>query len=156
MHALRVANAILSIHGEAALDNVDDLAVMGDRHGARLFHSMGEIILLDDVPVDGCRASAIHGGHMRARHADECRGNLHARRGLRLLDGARDRLRGNCQVNDHAFLDSLGGFDANTQDANGTVILHSSYERTDFGRAYIYAYNDFFHKYLLLSSPGAP
>src|SRR5215211_5073159 len=84
MHALGVADAILSIHNEAALDDVDDLAVMGDRHGARLFQSMGEIILLDDVPIDGCRASAIHGGHMRACHADQCRGNFHARRGLGL------------------------------------------------------------------------
>ena len=40
MHPFRIANAILSVHGEAALDDVNDLAVMRDGNGARLFERM--------------------------------------------------------------------------------------------------------------------
>ncbi len=41
VHAQRVADAILPVHGEAALDDVDDLAVVRDGDGAGLVEGMG-------------------------------------------------------------------------------------------------------------------
>ena len=79
-----------------------------------------------------------------ACHAHQRGGDLHPD-----VDSAFSTERGSPatprQVNDHPFFDPRRRFDANAQDANGATALQSSYERTHLGRAYIYAYNNFFH-----------
>ena len=68
------------------------VAVMRDSDRARLFQSMGQIILLDDVAIYSSRAAAVHRGHMRACHAHQRRGDLQPRSGLRFFHRTRDRL----------------------------------------------------------------
>ena len=60
MHPFRVADAILSVNGKSALDDVNDLAIMRDRHCACLLESMIHIELLDDIAIYRRRAATIY------------------------------------------------------------------------------------------------
>ena len=51
-----------------------------------LIEGMSDIVLLDHISVDGCRAAAIDAGYMRTGHTDQGRCDLQPRCGLGFLD----------------------------------------------------------------------
>ncbi len=131
------ADAVLPVHDEAALDDVDDLAVVGDGDGLGGVQGAGDVVLIDHPARNAHHAPAVDRGNVRAGQADQGRGDLQAGRTLGLLYRAGNRLGGSGQVDDGAFADSLGRFDAHPQDAQVALPLHPRDQGADLGRAYI-------------------
>ena len=83
---------------KTALDDVDDLTVVGDGDRSGGIHGAADIILVDDAPGDAHHAAAVDRGDMRARQADQGGGDLQPGGALGLLDRAGDSLGGGPQV----------------------------------------------------------
>ena len=76
VHADGRADAILPIHDEAALDDVDDFAVVGDGDGLGGIQGAGHIILVDHAAGNAHHAAAVDRGNVRAGQADQGRGDF--------------------------------------------------------------------------------
>ena len=120
-HADRLADALLRVDDEFLRQDVQDLLVGRDRHGARgvdhAVHVAGRHFLVADRD-DAVRVEA---AHVAARDAREHRVDLAAGHQLRLLDGALDRLHGRVDVDDHALLEPARRVRAHADDLDGAV-----------------------------------
>src|SRR6185503_19983178 len=76
MHTIRIANAVLAVYGEPALDDMDDLTVMRNGNGTRLFERVQYIILLARIPAHSHGTSTVYARHMCARHPHQGRRDL--------------------------------------------------------------------------------
>jgi hypothetical protein len=106
-HADRRVDAFLTVEIEAALDDVDDLAVVGDGHGARLVNGLVDILLLDDATGNTDDTAGVDRGDVRTGQADEGGGDLQTGGALGFFHRARDGLRGRRQIDDSTFTDPL-------------------------------------------------
>src|SRR5262245_45681260 len=59
MHSFWIADTILTIHTNTALDHMDDFAIMWDRYRTRLIEGMSYIELLDAISIARSGASAV-------------------------------------------------------------------------------------------------
>jgi hypothetical protein len=145
MHPFRIANTILSIDGEAALDHMNDLAIVRNGDSTRLIQSMDNIILLDRISIHSHRAAAIYRGNMRASHAHQSRRDLQPRRGFGFLHRTRNCLGGCGEIYNDALFNSLRRLDTHAENPDGLIVLHPPHQRAHFGRTNVNAYNNFFH-----------
>ena len=110
---------------KAALENVDDFAVVGDGDGLGGVEGARHVILVDHPARDTHHAAAVDRGNVAAGQADQGGGDLQARRALGFVDRAGDGLGSRCQVDDRAFAYALGRLDAHAQNTQGALPLDS-------------------------------
>jgi len=60
MHAHRLADAVLPVDDESALDDVDNLAVMGDSHRLGGIQGTVDVIIIDHPTRNTHHAAAVH------------------------------------------------------------------------------------------------
>ena len=118
-------DAILLIYGEAALNDVDDLAAMRDGNGPGSIQCSVDVVLVDDPARYAGHATAVHRGDVRPGQADQSRGDFHARGALSLLDRAGYSLGSGRDVNDRAFADPLRWLDANAKNPEAMPFLQT-------------------------------
>ena len=76
VHSDGSADAVLSIHHKTALDDVDDLAVVGNGNCLGSFQCAGNIQFVDDAAGNAYYAAAVDRGNMRTCQADQRRGDF--------------------------------------------------------------------------------
>ncbi len=115
VHAHRHSNTFLPVHVIAALDDVDDLPVVGNCDSTSCIHRARHIFLVDHPAGHADDSPAVDRGHLGTRQTDQCGSDLITRGPLCLFDRTRDRLGGSTQIDHYPFTDPLRWLDANPQ-----------------------------------------
>jgi len=132
VHTNWLADAVLSVDGEAALDDVDNFAVV--RNGHRLGGIQGAVyVILVNYPTGNTHdAAAVHGSYVRARQAHQGAVDFVSRGALCFFNRTRDGLCGGIHVRYRPSADSLGRLNADAQDAQVCAVFHAGDQSADF------------------------
>ena len=146
VHAHRLADAILAVNREAALDDMNDLAVVGD--GDRLcgIQRPIDVFLVDHAARNADDPVTVDRRNLRASQADQRTVDFETRSAFRFFNGSADAFRGCTHVGCHAFADPLGRLNANPEDAQNVAVFHPGNQRADLARTDIHSnYNRLVH-----------
>ena len=78
VHPNGMLYAALPIDRDTALNNVNDLTVVRNGNGLRLFECIRKVLKFDDAAGDAGGTSTVHRRNMRTRKTDKCVGDLQA------------------------------------------------------------------------------
>jgi hypothetical protein len=132
VHAHRTRDAVLVVDDVFLRQDVDHLAITGQRDRLGLFEHALDVFIGDLAVVDGSDAFLVHAAHVAARDAGVDRLDLAAGHRLGLVDRRANRLDGRLDVNDDALLQTLGGNRADPDDVDSVVDLLAD-NRTHLG-----------------------
>src|SRR3989442_741585 len=139
-HADRVADPLLAVHDVAPRDDVEDLARVSERHGARGLDGAERVVSAHVVAMagDGDHAAGVLRADVAAGDADEGGAHLQPGEALRGLDGVRDGLDGPVDVDDDAFAEAVGRSLADADDVDPAASGELADEDADLRRADVY------------------
>ncbi len=122
-HADRVVDAVLVVDHELLRQDVEDLALGGDVHGARRRHDALHVLARHLVipPGDRHHPAAVETPHVRAGDADEGAVGRAAGHQLRLLDRLLDRGDAGVEVDHHPLAHAARRGGAEAQDVDRPV-----------------------------------
>ena len=145
-HPERVLDALLAVDGEPAPLDVEHVAVVGDRHGARDLDRAADVLAGDLAVVRGDRdlAGRVEALDVVAADADEGAVDLPARQALGTLDGVRDRSDRLVDVDHDALLEPRCRDRPVAHDRESSVAADLADQRADLGRADVDADQDRF------------
>jgi hypothetical protein len=106
-HADRLFDTVLLVDNVLLWEDVNHLAVTGQRHGLGLLEHTGDVFDRDLAVRDGGDPVLVHAAHMASGDAGIHRVDLDTGHRLGLLDRRANRLDGRLDVDDDAFLQTL-------------------------------------------------
>ncbi len=134
-HADGLADAVLRVDDEFLRQDVQDLLVRGNRHGARRVDHALDVALRDFLVADRDDAVRIQAAHVAAGDAGEHGMNLATGHQLGFLDRALDRLHRRVDVDDDAALQPARRVRAHAHHVDRAVHGELADDGDDFRRA---------------------
>src|SRR5665213_3197764 len=143
-HAERVVNAVLAVYHVLARDHVEDLAVGGQRLGARRLNGAVDIALADLVHIrrDRHDAAAILAGDMTARDPDQRGADFITGDSLGFIERFPYGRRGFVDVDHYALTQALRWGNTNSNDIQPVILVNLADQGADLCGADVHADND--------------
>ena len=142
VHADRHADAVLAIDGKAALDDLDHLTVVRDRHRPGGIHGTQHVVFVDDLTVHADHAAAVDRRDVRAGQADPGRVDLQPSGPLGFIHRELHRFGRRSDIDHRAFPDASRGFNPDTQDTHLAAALFAGNYGADFCCSDVNSYID--------------
>ena len=134
-HADRLADAFLIIDDEFLRQDVQDLLVGRNRHGARRIDHAIDVIGRHFLVADRDDAVRVETAHMTAGNARVHRMNFATGHQLGFFDGALNRLHGGLDIHHHAFLQTARRMRADADHLDAAVVRDLADDGHHLGRA---------------------